>query len=121
MKRHHVTPQRSSRQDDGNAFLPDYARDGSGPRLRGSKTGNDADFFAEELLTSATTAEPVYEDASDEVVDEEEGGPFLLLDDEARLPKSTADIAADEEIDHEGHDQVHREQVLRGARWVARS
>jgi hypothetical protein len=66
-----------NRPDDGEAFLPD-------PTRRGAHiTANDAESFGEEFVASATTGEPQHMDAADEVVEEEEGGPFLMLDDEA--------------------------------------
>ena len=62
------------RPDDADAFLPD-------PTRRGAHiTANDAESFGEEFVASATTGEPVQMDANDEVVEEEEGGPFLELD-----------------------------------------
>jgi hypothetical protein len=69
------TPRKrgSERSDDANAFVPDP--------LEANKPGipePDAESFAEEFITSATAAEPVEEDARDEVVDEEQGGPFLI-------------------------------------------
>ena len=63
-----------NRPDDGEAFLPD-------PTRRGAHiTASDAEFFGEEFVASATTGEPMHMDAADEVVEEEEGGPFLELD-----------------------------------------
>jgi hypothetical protein len=65
-----------NRPDDGEAFLPD-------PTRRGAHiTAGDAESFGEEFVASATGGEPVQMDANDEVVEEEEGGPFLLLDSE---------------------------------------
>ena len=74
-----------NRPDDGEAFIPDPSRRGA------HVTANDAEFLAEEFLASATTGEPVHSDALDEVVDEEEGGPFLELDPEAEAPEATGD------------------------------
>ena len=66
-----------NRPDDGEAFLPD-------PTRRGAHiTANDAESFGEEFVASATAGEPLHMDAADEVVDEEEGGPFLELDSES--------------------------------------
>jgi hypothetical protein len=64
------------RTDDGNAFLPDPLADGRSKPAGGT----DSDFFAEEFLASATTGEPTNMDASDEVVEEEWGGPFLEVE-----------------------------------------
>jgi hypothetical protein len=72
-----------NRPDDGEAFLPD-------PTRRGAHiTAMDAESFGEEFVASATGGEPLHMDALDEVVEEEEGGPFLELDAEA-------DAAADD-------------------------
>lgn len=57
------------RPDGGEAFLPD-----------GAIRDRDAQYFAGEFLTSATTGEASEMDAADEVVDEEWGGPFLEVD-----------------------------------------
>lgn len=65
------------RPDDAEAFLPD-------PTRRGAHiTANDAESFGEEFVASATSGEPLHMDANDEVVEEEEGGPFLELDADA--------------------------------------
>ena len=65
------------RSDDAEAFLPD-------PSTRGAHaTATDAESFGEEFVASATLGEPVHGDAADEVVEEEEGGPFLELDSSA--------------------------------------
>jgi hypothetical protein len=69
--------QAMNRPDDGEAFLPD-------PTRRGARiTASDAESFGEEFVASATTGEPLHMDANDEVVEEEEGGPFLELDTDA--------------------------------------
>ena len=69
--------QAMNRPDDGEAFLPD-------PTRRGAHiTANDAESFGEEFVASATTGEPLHMEAMDEVVEEEEGGPFLELDADA--------------------------------------
>lgn len=63
-----------NRPDDGEAFLPD-------PTRRGAHiTANDAESFGEEFVASATGGEQLHMDANDEVVEEEEGGPFLVLE-----------------------------------------
>ncbi|MBX3219224.1 MAG: hypothetical protein KF795_01820 [Labilithrix sp.] len=76
----------------------------------------DAEALAEEFIGSATNAESVREDAEDEVVDEEEGGPFIVLDDQARLPSEPVERAPESE----GHEPVQRAQSSRGARWAAK-
>jgi hypothetical protein len=102
--------RRTGRPDDANAFVPD--NNGQLKPLAAS----DAESFAEELINSATQANSVQEEASDEVVDEESGGPFVLLDDEGKLPSEPAERRPDSE----GHDSVERELTLRGAKWAAR-
>lgn len=66
----------NSRPDGGEAFIPDPTDTGA------PVSANDAEFFAEEYLASATTGEPLHMEALDEVVDEEEGGPFVELEGE---------------------------------------
>src|SRR5690606_24673557 len=68
--------QAMQRPDHGEAFLPDPTRRGA------HVTASDAESFGEEFVASATAGEPLHMDALDEVVDEEEGGPFLPLDEE---------------------------------------
>lgn len=63
------------RPDTADAFLPDTVEEHK------PIPSWDAESFAEEFIASATAAEPVQEDARDEVVDEEQGGPFLIEDD----------------------------------------
>lgn len=101
---------RPSRPDDGNAFVPDNV--GKLQPLPAS----DAESFAEEFVASATACESVSEEATDEVVDDEEGGPFLVLDDDAQLPPEP------EERDQgrEGHEPVQKELMERGAKWSSR-
>ncbi len=62
---HHV---RHVDQDAGDAFVPDY-RKGFVPSRDG-----DAEAFGEEFIAAATSAEPVAEDARDEVLADELNG-----------------------------------------------
>ena len=101
-------PRPSARPDDGNAFLPDTI--GQGRPLPAA----DAESFAEEFIGSALQGEPVYESAHEEVADDEEGGPFIVLDDEARLPPEPGDP------EREGSEPVEQEQAVRGANWAAK-
>ena len=102
-------PRPSTRQDDGNAFLPDTT--GQGIPLPAA----DAESFAEEFIGSATLGEPVYETAHEEVADDEEGGPFIVLDDEGRLPPEP------EEAEREGSEAVEEHELaVRGANWAAK-
>lgn len=58
--------------DAGDAFLPDLVRrDLAGPN------DADADALAEEFLLSITSADDAFENARDELVVEELGGPFV--------------------------------------------
>jgi len=95
------------RPDDGKAFLPDTVSDGDHKLLP-----TDAEEMAEEFMVSATGAESIHSDANDEVVDDEEGGPFIILDDKAQFPDSERLGASSD-----GHEP---EQIKRGARWAAR-
>ncbi len=66
-----MTKPNSRRFDDGEAFIPDPTE------THKPVSAGDAEFFAEEFLASVTTGENVEQDAADEVVEEELGGPFL--------------------------------------------
>jgi hypothetical protein len=98
------------RPDDGNAFVPDTT--GQSKPLASA----DAESFAEEFIGSATGAESVSEDAEDEVVDEEEGGPFIVLDADGQLPTEPEEHSAD----RDGSEPVQKVQLTRAARWAAR-
>lgn len=105
------TPERvPQRPDDGNAFVPDTI--GQLTPLPAA----DAEAFAQEFIGSATGAESVREDALDEVVDEEDGGPFIVLDDEARLPP----VPEERDAEHEGRDSIREVGARRAGRWAAR-
>lgn len=71
-RKFHLTSSRHD--DDGDAFLPDPSRHPRGGRLWAR---SDAEEFAEEYLASATSAEFAFEDARDELSQDELGGPFL--------------------------------------------
>lgn len=62
------------RPDDGEAFLPDPSKPGA------HVPETDAEAFGEEFVASATIGEPQHMDALDEVIADEEGGPFLELE-----------------------------------------
>lgn len=99
--------QAMNRPDDGEAFLPD-------PTRRGAHiTANDAESFGEEFVASATTGEPMHMDAADEVVEEEEGGPFLELDADSTITDEDGDEVnvlggAEEEVSLPRPRNVHR-------------
>jgi hypothetical protein len=101
---------RSDRRDGGDAFVPDTIG-----RHQALAT-DDAEAWAEEFVASALNGESVGESARDEVVDDEEGGPFIVLDGDARLPT----VPEEREPEREGHEPVSQQHVLRGARWAAR-
>lgn len=65
---HHV---RHINLDAGDAFVPDYRRGFV------ASTDGDAEAFGEEFIASATSAEPVAEDARDEVIADELAGLSL--------------------------------------------
>lgn len=105
------TVNRTTRPDDGNAFIPDP----SGQLLPPRMTATDAESFGEEFVASATGAESVSEDASDEVVDDEVGGPFIVLDERGQLPA----LPEERRAESDGHDEVQQAESRRGARWAA--
>jgi hypothetical protein len=62
--------KRRKKPADGDAFIPESAQ--------AAGAGDDlAELLAEEFLISAVSGEPSQEDARDEVLDEEIGGPFV--------------------------------------------
>lgn len=61
----HVPHVRHAEQDGGDAFVPDYRKG-----FVASRDG-DAEAFGEEFIASATSAEPVAEEARDELVADE--------------------------------------------------
>lgn len=69
------------RSDGGVAFVPD-PEDGT------PIVADDAESFAEEFIATATAGEGVEMDAIDEVVDEEDGGPFLEIESEADIKEA---------------------------------
>jgi hypothetical protein len=64
---------RGDHGDDGDAFVPDVAR------THGRLVDDEAEAFAEEFIAGATSGESVGEDARDEWIADEVGGPFLLV------------------------------------------
>jgi len=65
---HHARPVRHVDQDGGDAFVPDYRKG-----FVASADG-DAEAFGEEFIAAATSAEPVAEDARDEMLADELSG-----------------------------------------------
>lgn len=102
---------RPTRVDDGNAFLPDITS--AAPGMTSSAA--DAEFFGEEFIGSATTGESQSEAVRDEVVDEEEGGPFIVLGEDGSMPESQVDS-----MENEGHEPMAQQDRFRGANWMAR-
>jgi hypothetical protein len=88
----HRSCRRSPDQDEGNAFLPDIVRRGGGlaPHRSVRTSDDDAEASAEEFLMTATSAEDAFEDARDEVAEEEDGGPFLVSLEETIEDERTA-------------------------------
>lgn len=103
-------PRPPERPDDGTAFLPDRAGD-----IR--PIAADAESLAEEYLISAVAGDHVSDDARDEVSDDELGGPFIVLDEDARLPP----VPEERDPERDGREPVTQEGALRGARWAARA
>lgn len=110
MKKKAGKSARPGRPDDGNAFVPDTIG-----QLR-PIPARDAESFAEEFIGSATAAESVSEDAEDEVVEEEDGGPYIVLDPDGRLPGPAEERSAD----RDGGEPVEQQLQTRAARWAAR-
>jgi hypothetical protein len=115
----------SSRPDDGNAFFPDNA--GTLVPL----AEDEAESSAEEFVASALMGESVGEDARDEVVEDEEGGPFFMLSDDGQLPpEATLGLSGEDDDMDLGTGATEQEEDLdsslqrtdsrRGARWAAR-
>lgn len=67
-------PRRSSRRDDGHAFIPDPVESGV------FIVADEAESLAEEFIAGVTSAEHLGEDARDEMALYELGGPFLTED-----------------------------------------
>lgn len=67
--------------DSADAFIPDPEE---GRPIRAA----DAESFAEEFIATATTGESVEMDAMDEVASDEDGGPYLDLEEDVELPES---------------------------------
>lgn len=107
-KRH--ASERPTRSDDAHAFIPEVS-DGNNLSAKGA----DAEFMGEEYIGSALAGESVAEDARDEVVDEEEGGPFLVLGEDGSLP-----LDEEGDVQGDGGAPVQRTQTDRGANWMAR-
>jgi hypothetical protein len=101
---------KTTRSDDAHAFLPDPSE--TGEPLRET----DGVSFAEEYVASALSGESMNEDLRDEVAEDEEGGPFLVLDDEAQLPTDPEE----ENPEADGSEAAQAAQALRVGRWAAR-
>jgi hypothetical protein len=79
--------KQAHRPDTADAFLPD-------PEDGVYITADDAESFAEEFIATATTGEYVEMDALDEVSDDEDGGPYLELEDDVDAPASVPEVLA---------------------------
>jgi hypothetical protein len=78
--------------DPGDAFVPDVAR-------KGGALSADAEDFAEEYIASVTSADDVFEDARDELSDEEIGGSLTAVED----PELAAALLGPEDDDAPFH------------------
>ena len=66
-------------------------------------------------IGSALAGESVSEDARDEVSDDEDGGPFLVLGEDGSLP-----LDEEGDVQGDGSEPIHQAQNDRGANWMAR-
>lgn len=66
-----LTKKRLGRLDDGDAFVPDVCR------THAPLADGDAEAAGEEVIACVTSGEYIDEDARDEVLIEEVGGPFV--------------------------------------------
>lgn len=115
-------PRGPQRLDDGNAFLPDTVGQNQPIAVP------DAESFAEEFIGSATRGEPVYESAHEEVAEDEDGGPFIVLDEEAQLPpepeepgiEHVPEAETETETETEPAEAEAERAAPRGANWAAR-
>ena len=90
------------RRDDADAFLPDPTRTGV------PVNATDAEFFGEEFVASATTGEPQHMEAADEVLESEDGGPFLELDASEDVPDVDAMETTGQDATLPRHRNVQR-------------
>jgi hypothetical protein len=93
----------SLHDDDGDAFLPDPSRHRDGGR---KWAASDAEELAEEFLASATSAEFAFEEARNELSEEELGGPFVGLTEVDRFDPDFY-LAAFDETNPEQADTLH--------------
>jgi hypothetical protein len=95
--RHHA-----HRPDEGAAFLPDPS---AHPDRHAPLTADAAEAFGEEFIACATGGEDVALEANDEIAEDEDGGPFLVLeadDDDVHLgPFDDGFPAVDPSLDAE--------------------
>jgi hypothetical protein len=68
------------RMDDGEAFLPDPQAQGASYNAASAVSDGEVEAFGEEFIAAATAGEDIRPEANDEVSDDEDGGPFLVLD-----------------------------------------
>ena len=87
--KHHkspLTPHSAGRSDDADAFIRQPQRG------EVARTDDDlAEALGEGFITAATSAEEMSEDVRDEVLPEEYGGPFTLLQTESESVEGDPD------------------------------
>jgi hypothetical protein len=89
------------RPDEGDAFLPDPS---AHPDRHAPLTGDAAEAFGEEFIAAATGGEDVALEANDEIAEDEDGGPFLVLEADDDVPSRPFDdvpAAVDPSLDDE--------------------
>lgn len=87
---------RNEHGDSGDAFLPDVAR-------HDGVITDDVESYAETFIANATAAEDIALDASDEVVVDEFGGPFVE-DAAPSVPGPLDELAASPDDGGDGGD-----------------
>ena len=100
--------QAARRPDDGQAFLPDPT---VWPDRHEPLTEDAAEAFGEEFIAAATGGgEDVATDALDEVAEDEDGGPFIVLSTDEDIPSErdlpTLDSAAEEAAEGESRAEA---------------
>lgn len=113
---------RAHRADDGEAFLPDpYA---GTTRPREPLTEGASEAFGEEFIEGATTGgADVSFEANDEIADDEDGGPFLVLDTDEDVPSHPTGLEpdiADPSLDAAGAPDAAVPDVARDEPGAAR-
>jgi hypothetical protein len=89
--------RRKKRPDDADAFVTDTTEE------RRPLAEADAEALAEEFIGAVTRGESLTEDAEDEVASDEDGGPYLVLEEE-ELVEEEFDLS--KELDSEPFERI---------------